>query len=127
MAAGDQVLALGDVPIVQDVRQQHRIGPGRERIAEHVPLAEFEPVGHVVALSELIRDSQHLGTVDDDRAQQGVALEQSDAVDPRAAADIDEQLRIAEVDLCRESGGDVLGPSGEGEGEVPGEVGLLHR
>ena len=40
----DELLALGDVPVVQDIGEQDHIRTSRQGIMEHIPLAQFETV-----------------------------------------------------------------------------------
>ena len=40
--------AFGDVPIVEDVRQEMNIGVARKRIGEHIARAAFKPIGDPV-------------------------------------------------------------------------------
>ena len=55
-AAADQRPALGDVPVVEDVREQDRVGPVGHGVGEHVAGAEFEAVGDAVRLGHLAGD-----------------------------------------------------------------------
>ena len=65
--AGDQFLAGGHVPIVENVREQNDVGSGRHEVEKHVAGDQFQPVGDAERLGHLAGDFENLGAVPHDR------------------------------------------------------------
>ena len=126
-AAVDELLALWDVPVVEDVGEEDEVAVLRQSVGEHVAGEEFEAVGDAVVVAHFEGDLEDFGAVEDDGLEMLVALEEGDGVDAGAAADVED---LADVFIDRqfrgEDGGDVLGAAGEGEGEPAGAGFGLH-
>lgn len=116
-AAVDELLALGDVPVVKDVGEEGDLGRG-EGICEHVAGLKGEAVGDVVLLCEFGGDFEDFGSIENGGGEVGVFLEAGDGVDAGAAAYIEEVGGGGEVELVGEGGGDVFGAACECECEM---------